>query len=219
MNIDECYKALGLQRSANSKQIKIAYRKKAKKYHPDLNHGNESATERFKIIQTAYDRLKKLTPEAGPTTNTQTKTKKPSPHTTKAPSRYFEMSINIEPVDAICGVTKTIYTVAKETCEDCINNPSKDCLLCAGKGYIKHGLRFEIDIPEGVTHKQKIKVYDAHSNIHTTLKIYIRSRFNVFSKLGTLIKTLPYFWSIIQKHNIDVSLFYLLIYVLIIWMT
>src|ERR671917_487220 len=48
------YKVLGLSDSATEKQIKSAYRKLSKQYHPDQNPGSE---ERFKDISAAYDVL------------------------------------------------------------------------------------------------------------------------------------------------------------------
>src|SRR5215211_4617419 len=49
------YKALGVDRKASAEEIKKAYRKLARKYHPDRNPDDESAEERFKEIQAAYD--------------------------------------------------------------------------------------------------------------------------------------------------------------------
>ena len=51
------YEALGVQAKATDKQITAAYRKLAKKYHPDLNPGDVSAEERFKKISAAYNLL------------------------------------------------------------------------------------------------------------------------------------------------------------------
>lgn len=51
------YKVLGVARTAGEKDIKQAYRKLARKYHPDLNPSNKVAEERFKEIQEAYDVL------------------------------------------------------------------------------------------------------------------------------------------------------------------
>ena len=44
------YEVLGISRSADSAAIKKAYRKLAKKYHPDNNAGNPAAEEKFKEI-------------------------------------------------------------------------------------------------------------------------------------------------------------------------
>ena len=51
------YEVLGIPRSANDEEIKKAYRKLAKKYHPDRNRNDKSAEARFKEVQAAYDVL------------------------------------------------------------------------------------------------------------------------------------------------------------------
>lgn len=51
------YQVLGVGKNASQEDIQQAYRKLAKKHHPDLNPGNKKAEERFKDIGTAYDIL------------------------------------------------------------------------------------------------------------------------------------------------------------------
>ena len=51
------YELLGVSRSASEKEIRSAYRKLARRYHPDVNPNNEAAEERFKELQGAYDVL------------------------------------------------------------------------------------------------------------------------------------------------------------------
>src|ERR1035441_1495025 len=51
------YKALGVTKTAKPSEIKAAYRKLARKYHPDANKGDTSAEERFKEISEAYSVL------------------------------------------------------------------------------------------------------------------------------------------------------------------
>src|SRR5579883_2101927 len=51
------YDLLGVSRKASAKDIRTAFRKLARKYHPDLNPGDKSAEEKFKQVQEAYDVL------------------------------------------------------------------------------------------------------------------------------------------------------------------
>src|SRR3954469_3734203 len=49
------YSVLGVDRKASAEEIKKAYRKLARQYHPDRNPDDPKAEERFKEIQSAYD--------------------------------------------------------------------------------------------------------------------------------------------------------------------
>ncbi len=51
------YHVLGVSKEASESEIKSAYRKLARKYHPDLNKDNKEAAEKFKEISCAYDIL------------------------------------------------------------------------------------------------------------------------------------------------------------------
>jgi molecular chaperone DnaJ len=53
----EYYETLGVPRTASVDDIRKAYRKLARKHHPDLNPGDKSSEERFKNVQEAYDVL------------------------------------------------------------------------------------------------------------------------------------------------------------------
>lgn len=52
------YDQLGVDRSANAAELKSAYRKLAKKYHPDVNPGDTAAEQKFKDVSEAYEVLK-----------------------------------------------------------------------------------------------------------------------------------------------------------------
>lgn len=57
MPSQDYYGALGVSRDAKSEEIRKAYRRLARKHHPDLNPGEKAAEDRFKKIQEAYDVL------------------------------------------------------------------------------------------------------------------------------------------------------------------
>lgn len=56
-NYKDYYKTLGVDRNASEKDIKAAYRKLARKYHPDVNPGDKTSEEKFKEVSEAYEVL------------------------------------------------------------------------------------------------------------------------------------------------------------------
>ncbi|MBR2734775.1 MAG: molecular chaperone DnaJ, partial [Clostridia bacterium] len=58
------YEVLGVSKNASDDEIKKAYRKLAKKYHPDLNQGDKAAEQNFKEVNEAYDVLSDKTKKA-----------------------------------------------------------------------------------------------------------------------------------------------------------
>ena len=66
--IDDPYKVLGVSRDASDEEIKQAYRRLAKKYHPDLNPGDQEAARRMQEVNAAYEQIKnpeKAQPQSG----------------------------------------------------------------------------------------------------------------------------------------------------------
>ncbi len=59
------YKVLGVSPDASDEEIKKAYRALAKKYHPDLNPGDEVAAQKMQEINAAYDQIKNPEKTAG----------------------------------------------------------------------------------------------------------------------------------------------------------
>ncbi len=56
--MDDPYKILGVSPNASDEEIKAAYRRLAKKYHPDRNPGDPEAAKQMQRINDAYDRIK-----------------------------------------------------------------------------------------------------------------------------------------------------------------
>ena len=55
--IDDPYKVLGVSRDASDEEIKKAYRRLAKKYHPDLNPGDAEAARKMQEVNAAYEQI------------------------------------------------------------------------------------------------------------------------------------------------------------------
>lgn len=56
--IEDPYKVLGVSPDASDEEIKRAYRRLAKKYHPDLNPGDQEAAQRMQEVNAAYEQIK-----------------------------------------------------------------------------------------------------------------------------------------------------------------
>ncbi len=56
--IDDPYRVLGVSRDASDEEIKAAYRRLAKQYHPDRNPGDQEAARKMQEVNDAYDQIK-----------------------------------------------------------------------------------------------------------------------------------------------------------------
>ena len=62
--MDDPYQILGVSRDASDEEIKQAYRRLAKKYHPDLNPGDAEAAKKMQQVNAAYEKIKNPDKEA-----------------------------------------------------------------------------------------------------------------------------------------------------------
>lgn len=65
MNLIDCYRALGLRTGAPFTDVKAAYRRLARRYHPDVNPGDQQAKDKFIQLTEAYRTLSQALPHDG----------------------------------------------------------------------------------------------------------------------------------------------------------
>lgn len=93
MQPSDCYRILGLARNASWEDVKIAYRRLARKYHPDINKGDPKATDKFRLVQEAYQLLRSTT--AGE--SIEVKSSAPDIPTPQAPVTHPRVKVEVRP--------------------------------------------------------------------------------------------------------------------------
>lgn len=83
MQLSECYRLLGLPRNASPEDVKLAYRRMARKYHPDVNQGDPTAGDKFRLVQEAYQILRNAATGVMPPPPTRASTPQTQPKPTQ----------------------------------------------------------------------------------------------------------------------------------------
>ena len=60
------YQILGLTRGASQSDVRTAYRRLARRYHPDLNPGDANASAKFQVLSQAYEHIQKARSKPSP---------------------------------------------------------------------------------------------------------------------------------------------------------
>lgn len=98
---EDYYKVLGVPKNASQKEIKKAYIEMAKKYHPDINSGNQDASKKFQEIAVAYTVLsskekRRAYDDTFEGTNTSFESFRRSTSSYQSPYETFHSSVNPE---------------------------------------------------------------------------------------------------------------------------
>jgi DnaJ-class molecular chaperone len=174
------YQILGVPKNATEKEIKAAYRKLARKWHPDANpNDKEAAEEKFKEIQEAYEVLGD--PEKRKKYDALGKDwKRAADQAEQQQTRrttfggdfggdgfsdffetFIEGSIEVSLRDAYVGGTKTVSLELDDVCPTCGGTgvvQRRICPTCHGTGRITTTKTLEVRIPRGVRDGQRLRL-------------------------------------------------------------
>ena len=172
------YKILGVAEFDSAENIKTAYRKLARKWHPDVAGNSADAILKFKEINEAYqilsDNVKKSEYDKARRFYSYAKGEKSEEKSsfsfnwkktkeTLNPKRgedvYTDVEITI--LEAINGCNKTINMLQTRVCPKCNGKKfinGSICKHCLGKGEFTNYKKFTVKIPAGVKDKSKIRL-------------------------------------------------------------
>jgi molecular chaperone DnaJ len=140
----EYYDILGLNEGANEEEVKKAYRKMSKKYHPDLNPNNPEAEEKFKKVAEAYEILtgkQKPKNQGNPFGGNPFGGFNPFQRGS-AKARPIKVIVDLELEEAYYGGKKIINFNSTEPCGKCNGEGGfqpQTCNQCGGNGHIQQG--------------------------------------------------------------------------------
>lgn len=166
MAAQDYYELLGVPRDASPDEIKSAFRRLARKYHPDVNPDDPSAEEKFKQIAEAYavlsDPEKRQEYDRYGTVSDMPRPepgfggvadlfemffgvgapRKAGPQ--PQPGRDLEASVTLTLKDVVTGARRTLEFDRMETCSECNGSgaepgtPPQTCSECGGAGVVVH---------------------------------------------------------------------------------
>ena len=136
----EYYSILGLNEGASTDEVKKAYRKMSKKYHPDLNPNNKEAEEKFKKMSEAYGILtgKQKPNNQNPLGGNPFGGNPFGGGRVKPLKLILELSIE----ESFHGKEKMVNYQAKDNCNNCNGEGGfepQNCNQCGGHGHIQQG--------------------------------------------------------------------------------
>jgi DnaJ-class molecular chaperone len=181
---EDFYETLGVDKDADLKKIKGAYRKKAKALHPDIST-SKSGAEEFLKLEKAYEVLsdnmkrrrydEEIDRERSLTGDFRTHYSDPiiekiSPRDSsfdailrswfdEGPIQHYR--IILSPVEAAAGVVCPLTYTAQSLCPRCEGRTFFDvflCPLCRGAGVLQREREFVLQIPSGVRHGTSLRI-------------------------------------------------------------
>ena len=166
------YLTLGVQSNATAREIREAYRRLAKRHHPDANAGNPTAEERFKAISVAYQVLGDPAARrqydrafAAARDSRKTDAKKSS----ATPGRNVKIILHLTLEEAAKGGSRKLRYPRDTICLGCIGSGraarnTGECRSCKGSGRVTQDHSATVHFKRGVRADDLIRIVGAGHN-------------------------------------------------------
>ena len=178
MEYKDYYKILGVARGASADEIKKAFRKLARKYHPDVNPGDKKAESKFKEINEAYEVLsdaekrnkydtlgpnwqEQFGPSMSSSRRSYSTTSGVRDDMRRRTGDDIEQPVEVTLQEAYVGGARTFNIQSTEVCPTCQGTgevSGRVCATCSGQGMVPRNKRIQVKIPAGVDNGSKIRV-------------------------------------------------------------
>lgn len=171
------YQVLGVTQDADEKEIKQAYRKLARRYHPDHNVGDPEAEEQFKRVQEAYAVLSDPKRRADYDAQLNLHSLPQAFYAPPAPTQVFDyggrfpqrgedLTVTAELTfeQSITGTDLELAIQVSEACMQCggaavvYGSLASVCHACNGQGMLPRTRRLKVEVPAGVRDGQQLRV-------------------------------------------------------------
>ena len=185
------YEILNVSKKASQDEIKVAYKKLVRIYHPDINKSKDAEIS-FKLLNNAYDILsdsqkRKNYDELLKITNTNEIEKEAAKNQIITPKEKKEQilpdknsiikDVKITPDEAFLGTKRTVNILQTQTCPKCLGkrfiNGTK-CSFCLGEGEKRNLKKIEIQINKGIKNNEYIYVDKINSATLNEKKLFIK---------------------------------------------
>lgn len=151
-DLTEQYRLLGLRNNATDDEVRAAYRRLAKKFHPDANDGDLAAEEIFKKVAAAYQAITSTGRNpANKASKATSRSEAPPPDTAFKRDVHIRLNISLE--EAATGILREIKFPRKTYCRECngtgMVGPVRLCPMCKSERWLKQPSSETIKVPPG----------------------------------------------------------------------